>query len=207
MDTKTGKRSLPKRGSKRASKKKTAKKSAAIPEKQWEMPAGFCSDGYTQATLREVVDPDQPTMQLSDLTLEQRAELVTKRLELQKEINLAMIGAGMIDKARAITEVKNNTKVGRLLIEIEHQMIRNLIEQSQKASSGAARKPRLKATSAAKSRSKGSDATKVLGSQANARQTRRYTANSTTSRGKAAKSPRSRRTPVAKTKSRDKPKR
>ncbi|HET6648478.1 MAG TPA: hypothetical protein VFH01_14215, partial [Pyrinomonadaceae bacterium] len=45
---------------------------------------------------------------------------------------LAMIGAGMIDKQRAITEVKGKTKVGRLLIEIEHQMIRNLLEQTQK---------------------------------------------------------------------------
>ena len=70
-------------------------------------------------------------MQLSDLTLQQRSHLVVKRLELQAKIELAMIGAGMIDKTRAITEVKNKTRVGRLLIEIEHQMIRNLIEQSQ----------------------------------------------------------------------------
>lgn len=113
--------------------KKRATKNGRVPAKQWEMPAGFCSDGSTQATLREVVDSSQPTMQLSDLSLEQRAELVVKRLELQSKIELAMIGAGMIDKRRAITEVKNRTKVGRLLIEIEHQMIRNLIEQSQKA--------------------------------------------------------------------------
>jgi hypothetical protein len=77
---------------------------------------------------------------------------VTKRLELQKEINLAMIGAGMIDKARAITEVKNKTKVGRLLIEIEHQMIRNLIEQSQATGPATAKKSRGKATTATKSR-------------------------------------------------------
>jgi hypothetical protein len=148
MAANRGKRRLTKRGS----KKKPAKKSGPVPEKQWEMPAGFCSDGSTQATLREVVDPDQPTMQLSDLTLQQRAELVTKRLELQKEINLAMIGAGMIDKARAITEVKNKTKVGRLLIEIEHQMIRNLIEQSQATGPATAKKSRGKATTATKSR-------------------------------------------------------
>ena len=104
-----------------------------LPEKQWEMPAGFCADGSAQATLREVIDPDVATIQLAELSLEQRAELVAKRLELQPQIDLAMIGAGVIDKSRAITEVKNRTKVGKLLIEIEHQMIRNLIEQSQKA--------------------------------------------------------------------------
>jgi hypothetical protein len=89
-----------------------------------------------------VLDPDVATMQLSDLTLEQRAELVAKRLELQPKIELAMIGAGMVDKARAITEVKNRTKVGRLLIEIEHQMIRNLIEQAQKRDSKYRDSPR-----------------------------------------------------------------
>jgi hypothetical protein len=129
---------------KKSSNKKRARKSAALPAKQWDMPAGLHADGSAHATLREVLDPDVPTMQLSDLTLEQRAELVVKRLELQSKIELAMIGAGMIDKARAITEVKNKTKVGRLLIEIEHQMIRNLIEQSQKAKSATKPKSSVK---------------------------------------------------------------
>jgi len=137
---KTRKKSL----KKQASKKRAAKKSAKIPEKQWKMPAGLCPDG-SHATLLDVVDPNQPTRQLSDLSLEQRAELVVKRLELQSKIELAMIGAGMIDKARAITEVKNQTKVGRLLIEIENQMIRNLIEQSQKGKSAVRSKSKRKA--------------------------------------------------------------
>ena len=97
------------------------------------MPAGFLGDNSSTATLREVVDPNVPTKHLSELTLEQRAELVAERLALQPTIELAMIGAGMIDKQRAITEVKGKTKVGRLLIEIEHQMIRNLLEQTQEA--------------------------------------------------------------------------
>jgi hypothetical protein len=118
---------------KKTARKQTSRTPTAFPHKQWGMPAGFCADGSRHASLREVIDPDQPTMQLSDLTFDQRADLVMKRLELQKEINLAMIGAGLIDKARAITEVKNKTRVGRLLIEIEHQMIRNLIEQSGKS--------------------------------------------------------------------------
>lgn len=101
-------------------------------EKQRKIPAGFHSDGSKPATLRDVLDPDVPTMQLTDLTLEQRAKLVAKRLELQPSIELAMVGAGMIDKTRAIKEVKRKTKVGKLLIEIEHQMIANLIEQAKK---------------------------------------------------------------------------
>ncbi|HEY3027708.1 MAG TPA: hypothetical protein VGJ55_16290 [Pyrinomonadaceae bacterium] len=103
-----------------------------LPQKQLEIPAGFHSDGSKPATLRDVLDPDVPTMQLTDLTLEQRAKLVAKRLELQPSIELAMVGAGMIDKTRAIKEVKKKTQVGKLLIEIEHQMIANLIEQAKK---------------------------------------------------------------------------
>ena len=148
MTTRTRKRTAAKKASGR-----TTKKAVAFPEKQWEMPAGLHADGSNHATLRDVLDPEVATMQLSDLTLEQRAELVVKRLALQSKIELAMIGAGMIDKARAITEVKNKTKVGQLLIEIEHQMIRNLIEQSQKAKSAAGgRKPKSSKLSSSKSR-------------------------------------------------------
>lgn len=133
----------------KTTKKRAPRKKAILPEKQWSMPAGFLADGIEHASLRDVVDPDVPTLQLSDLSLEQRAELVSKRLELQSQINLAMIGAGLIDKARAITEVKNRTKVGKLLIEIEHQMIRNLLEQAQKHDA-AARRPTAKRKATAK---------------------------------------------------------
>lgn len=119
---------------KQAKKKKVSrkKKSRALLKKQLAMPAGFYADDSSVATLRDVVDPGVPTKQLSELTLEQRAELVAERLALQPSLDLAMIGAGMIDKQRAITEVKGKTKVGKLLIEIEHQMIRNLLEQAKK---------------------------------------------------------------------------
>ena len=85
--------------------------------------------------MRDVVDPAVPTKQLSELTLEQRAELVAERLALQPSLELAMVGAGMIDKQRAITEVKGKTKIGKVLIEIEDQMIRNLLAQAQKKAS------------------------------------------------------------------------
>ncbi len=119
---------------KQAKKKKNpgTKKTRALLQKQLAMPAGFYADDSSVATLRDVVDPAVPTKHLSELTLEQRAELVAERLALQPSLDLAMIGAGLIDKERAITEVKGKTKVGKLLIEIEHQMIRNLLEQAQK---------------------------------------------------------------------------
>jgi hypothetical protein len=125
-------------GKSAAPKKKVAKR--RVPEKQWEMPAGFHADGKTLATLKDVVDPDTPTMQLTNLPFGKRAELVVERLSRQPQFELNMIGAGKIDKARAITEVKHHTKVGRLLVEIEHQMIRNLIEHAEKQA--AAKKPK-----------------------------------------------------------------
>jgi hypothetical protein len=121
---------------KQVKKKKasTARKTRALLQKQLAMPAGFYADDSSVASLREVVDPTVPTKHLSELTLEQRAELVAERLALQPSLELAMIGAGLIDKQRAITEVKGATKVGKLLIEIEDQMIRNLLEQTRKKS-------------------------------------------------------------------------
>jgi len=132
----------------KAPRKKSSRKKAPrtrkhhVPEKQWEMPAGFHKDGVTLAALKDVVDPDQPTMQLSDLSFEKRAALVAERLGRQPQFELNMIGAGKIDKARAITEVKNHTKVGRLLVEIEHQMIRNLIEHAEKQAAAKKSKPK-----------------------------------------------------------------
>ena len=125
---------------KAAPKKKVAKR--RVPDKQWDMPAGFYSDGKTLATLKDVVDPHKPTMQLTNLPFDKRAALVVERLRRQPQFELHMIGAGKIDKARAITEVKNHTKVGRLLVEIEHQMIRNLIEHAEKQAAAKTNKPK-----------------------------------------------------------------
>lgn len=127
---------------KRSTSRKRSRKTAPLPEKQWDMPAGFHSDESDVATLREVIDPNVPTRQLSDLTLEQRAELVAKRLELQPRVDL-MVRDGLVDKARAITEVKAQTKVGKLLIEIEDQMIRNLMERAQKKDAKTSRRDRV----------------------------------------------------------------
>lgn len=101
----------------RAKRKKVARtrKTGTLPQKQWAMPAGFHSDDSSVASLRDVVDPNVPTKELSELTLEQRAELTAQRLALQPNVELAMMLGGLIDKSLAINEVKNRTKVGKLL--------------------------------------------------------------------------------------------
>jgi len=117
--------------------KRPAKKAGAdvtkIPPEQWDMPVSFAQDG-SMVSLREFIHPTVPVLSLSQLSPEQRAELTVKRIELQPRFELGMIGAGIVDKSRAIAEVKSQSKVGRLLTEIEQRVINNLVTD-------AARKP------------------------------------------------------------------
>jgi hypothetical protein len=115
-----------------AKKRASATPSAAppVPDRQWDLPASYCADGNQLATLREVVDPNVPTMSLSELTPEQRTELVAKRIEAQPNFQIAMIGAGLLDKQRAIAEVKSYSKIGRALVEIEQKMIHHIVNKA-----------------------------------------------------------------------------
>lgn len=107
-----------------------AKKEVAIPQKQWEMPVSFSADGTKMATLHEHVDPNVPTLSLAEMTTNQRAEIVAKRIEEQPKFEISMVGVGTIDKQRAIAEVKAQSKIGRTLIEIEQRLINDLIKRA-----------------------------------------------------------------------------
>jgi hypothetical protein len=100
-----------------------------VPHVQWDMPAGFRPDGQI-ATLKEVVDPKVPTLSLGEISPEQRADLVVKRIEQQPDFKITMFPAGVIDKDRAIAEVKAQSKVGKTLTEIEQRVINNLVERA-----------------------------------------------------------------------------
>lgn len=104
-----------------------------VPQDQWDMPAGFRQSGEI-ATLKEVLDPKVPTVSLAELTPEQRADLVVKRIEQQPDFNLQMVGAGTINKDRAIAEVKAQSDIGKRLIEIEQRVLNNLAERGSKGS-------------------------------------------------------------------------
>jgi hypothetical protein len=68
-----------------------------VPQAQWDMPAGFLPDGQV-ATLKEIVDPKVSTLSLAEVSPEQRAELVVKRIERQPDSKVTMFPAGVIDK-------------------------------------------------------------------------------------------------------------
>lgn len=118
---------------KRASKKKKSEKAGAIQDRQWELPASYCAGGKGWATLRDVVDPDVPTMTYSELSAKQRAELVAKRIAQQPKFQIAMLGAGLIDQKRAMAEVKAQTSIGRALMEIEQRVINHQVAKAIRA--------------------------------------------------------------------------
>jgi hypothetical protein len=142
MVTKSGKSKSSKATGKKTVRSSAARKArkagakgrrpAPIPQNQWNLPASYSADG-TLATLREVADPKVPTLSLPELSPAQRADVVVKRIEAQPKFEIAMLGAGLIDKERAIAEVKAGSKVGRALMEIEQRVINNLVSRAMQA--------------------------------------------------------------------------
>lgn len=122
-------------GAKKSRSRAAGSRPAPISREQWALPASYCADG-TLATLREVADPQVPTLSLPELSAAQRADVVVKRIEAQPEFRIAMVGAGLIDKERAIAEVKSGSKVGRALMEIEQRVINNLVDRAARQGGG-----------------------------------------------------------------------
>ncbi|HEY9702505.1 MAG TPA: hypothetical protein V6C58_08670, partial [Allocoleopsis sp.] len=62
-------------------------------------------------------------------TPRQRAKITAERLRAEPEFQLAFLGAGFINKERAIAEVESLTPIGQSLIEAEQYVIDTLIEE------------------------------------------------------------------------------
>ena len=100
-----------------------------IPPEQMELPVTFDATGG-MVTLRQVMAHGYGSvLSLTALSPEKRAELTVKRLEAQPMFEVAMVGGGIVDKERAIKEVKAQTDIGRVLTEIEQRVILNLLEE------------------------------------------------------------------------------
>jgi hypothetical protein len=105
-------------------KKKKRQKASPLTKAAFEAPASYLADGATMATLRQVADPTIPTKNLVELSLDERVALVLRRLESQPaEFTVAIFGVGLIDKHRALYEVRTRSPIGRNLIEIEQRLI------------------------------------------------------------------------------------
>jgi hypothetical protein len=100
--------------------------------KQLDLPISFTPSGE-MVTLREFVkNKEAPYLSLSSLTYTQRAKITAERIRREPEVKLAMVGAGVIDKERAIAEVEAETPVGQALIEAEQYVIRKLVDEAEK---------------------------------------------------------------------------
>ena len=95
--------------------------------------AGYHIDGATTATLDEILDPTVPTMSLAELSEEQRVNLVVSRLQMKPDdFRVSMIGPALINKTRAIAEVRAGSRIGRTLMEIEQALLLHLAETGRK---------------------------------------------------------------------------
>jgi hypothetical protein len=106
--------------------------STKIPAEQLDLPVGFDPVGKL-VTLREAMKPEHASVvSMASLSPEKRAELTVKRIEAQPKFELGMVGAGIVDKKRAIEEVNAQSDVGRVLMEIEQRVINSVLEQARK---------------------------------------------------------------------------
>ena len=105
--------------------------SRRVSSRQLDLPAGFTPDGKRLVSLREVLSPETPTMELTQLSPLQQASLTAARIRGQKKFKLGMVGIGVLDKKRAIAEVEAGTPAGQTLVEIENRTLRMVIEKAR----------------------------------------------------------------------------
>ncbi len=98
-----------------------------VSKEQLDLPAGYDAHGK-MVTLKEIASKQSATVSLSQLSGEQKAELVAQRIEAQPKFELAMIGPGIITKERAAAEVRARSQVGLTLIEIEQRMLSRMLK-------------------------------------------------------------------------------
>src|SRR6266516_8038966 len=63
-----------------------------ISARQLSLPAGFSADGSSMVPLRDVLSPHVPTMELTQLSQTQQADLTAERIRRQKRYKMGMFG-------------------------------------------------------------------------------------------------------------------
>jgi hypothetical protein len=106
---------------------------STIDAAEWNLPVAFAADGTRMTTLREVLEAKVKTRSRKRLSAAERCDLVAERLRMQPDdFKLAVIGIGVIDKNRAIAEVKAGSRIGQVLLEIEHGVIDYLTAKTKR---------------------------------------------------------------------------
>jgi hypothetical protein len=83
-------------------------------------------------SLRDVLSrAEADTKPLKDLTDTEQADLTAERIRRQKTFEIGLIGVGVLDKERAIAEVKANSPAGRTLMAIEKKILEMVLEAAR----------------------------------------------------------------------------
>ncbi len=98
-------------------------------EDHWSRPVAMAPNGQW-LSLREVVEEEPARFSFIQLTPEQQAELVAERIRQRPKYDMGILGLGILDKKRAINEVRARTAIGCTLIEVEQRMIERLIKRA-----------------------------------------------------------------------------
>lgn len=109
--------------------KGAAEPRSVINKEQWEMPVTFDEAGNL-VSLRDYVNEGHKALSFSALSADQRAELTAKRIEMQRDYEMATIGAGVVSGQRAADEVRSHTKLGRRLEQIEARVVMHLLDEA-----------------------------------------------------------------------------
>jgi hypothetical protein len=83
------------------------------------------------ATIRQVIASDIPTRTGTELSLNERVRLATRRIRDNEHfVSMMMLGAeGVIDKERALQEIKKRSHIGLHLLEIDRRHAKLQTEQ------------------------------------------------------------------------------
>lgn len=98
-------------------------------EDHWSRPVAMAPNGQW-LSLREVVEEEPARFSFVQLTPKQQAELVAERIRQRPQYDMGILGLGILDKKRAINEVRARTPIGCTLIEVEQRMIERLIKRA-----------------------------------------------------------------------------
>jgi len=103
--------------------------------------AGLLHDGSRLATVEEILDPDITTRTWQDLSSDETQQLCLRRIKDNNNfVSMRMLGtADVIDKKRALTEIKKLSPIGLHLLEVERRYIRHQLERHHRRVTGGRR--------------------------------------------------------------------
>ena len=100
-----------------------------FPPEQYDLPVTFDQSGHI-LTLRQMLQSGACALSLSSLEPKKLVELTSQRIAAKPDFEIAMVGAGLVNKARALKEVAAQSDVGRLLVEIEQRVIQRVLNRA-----------------------------------------------------------------------------